>query len=77
MHTTVVEGGVVHMLPVDCLSIAERSEIEFTPGGMHLMLLGPLDDLRTGDAVTLDFFYTLGDSDTQAMLSVRAPVQAR
>jgi len=79
IHTTLQEGGIAQMLPVDALTIAEHSEIAFTPGGPHLMLMGPLEDLGTGDTVTLEFIYTSewDGEDVVGQISLRAPVQAR
>jgi periplasmic copper chaperone A len=80
IHTTLEEAGIAQMLAVDALTIAEHSDIEFAPGGPHLMLMGPLDDLETGDMVTLEFFYTTegnDGTDTEGQLSLRAPVVAR
>lgn len=80
MHTTLVEGGVAQMFPVDSFTVAEYSEVEFTPGGMHLMLLNPRQDLDTGNTVVLEFHYVqagTGDKETEGSVSVDAPVLAR
>jgi hypothetical protein len=72
MHTTYFDNGVAHMQALEFLTIAERSEIDFTPGGHHLMLMRPLADLEPGDVVTLEFYY-----DDEGLLSLRAPVKSR
>lgn len=77
MHTTIGESGIAQMLPVDSFTIAEHSEVEFAPRGTHLMLLGPHDNLQTGDTVTLDFFYRVSGQNTENALSIEAPVKAR
>ncbi len=52
MHETRIENDVSRMVALGELTIAAGSSVAFEPGGKHLMLMRPVDDL---DAVTLDF----------------------
>jgi len=72
MHTTYFDNGVAHMQSLESLTIAELSQVEFSPGGHHLMLLQPLANIEPGDEVTLDFHY-----NDERSLSARATVQSR
>lgn len=72
MHTTYFDNGVAHMQSLESLTIAELSQVEFSPGGHHLMLMQPLNDIEPGDHVTLDFHY-----NDESSLSLRATVKSR
>ena len=72
MHTTYFDNGVAHMQPLESLTIAELSQVEFSPGGHHLMLMQPVDDIEPGDEVTLDFHY-----NDDRSLSARATLKSR
>jgi len=53
MHRTSIENGIARMLPQDVIHIPPGSQVVFEPGGLHLMLIGPHQPLRSGDTVTL------------------------
>jgi periplasmic copper chaperone A len=72
MHTMVSGDGIDVMTPLDAITIAEESEVEFAAGQRHLMLTGPVQSLAPGDEVTLEFHYG-GDRS----LVVQAPLQPR
>lgn len=72
MHATVFSDGIAEMLRIDTLTVAADSEIEFSTGGKHLMLLDPRVSLAPGDDVTLEFQY-----GSDGALAVRAPLQSR
>ncbi len=57
MHATVLSGGMATMIPLDAITVAAGSGIEFTSGGRHLMLMEPVQALAPGDEVTLEFHY--------------------
>jgi periplasmic copper chaperone A len=80
MHTTLMDGGIARMTPLDLLTVAGRSVVVFTPGGPHLMLMEPVDGLEIGDDVTLEFHYEAdGDPDSEGprLLAVRTPLESR
>jgi hypothetical protein len=86
MHTTLMDGGLAHMTALDSLTIAERSDMAFAPGGPHLMLMEPVTALSVGDVVTLEFHFDYdeeyvadeqGQHDGNGFLAVRAPLQSR
>lgn len=72
MHATISGDGMAEMIPLDAITIAEESAVDFAPGGRHLMLGDPVQSLAPGDEVTLEFHYG-GDRP----LAVEAPLQPR
>ena len=62
MHESIIEDGIARMVELDELELPPRSTVDFFPGGKHLMLLQPGDDL---DTVTLEFH-----TDAAVVLSV-------
>jgi copper(I)-binding protein len=53
MHETRVEDEVSRMVALDAITVPAGSSVAFEPGGKHLMLMRPSDEL---DAVTLEFY---------------------
>lgn len=49
--------GVMRMVPQSAVPLPADGEVEFTPGGLHIMLVGLKLDLKVGDSiqVTLHF----------------------
>lgn len=52
MHESVIEDGVARMVGLDQLALQPGATVEFVPGGKHLMLMRPADDLTS---VILEF----------------------
>jgi periplasmic copper chaperone A len=57
LHRSLMRGGVSTMAPVDRITIAAHSTLEFAAHGYHLMLKAPTTALNPGDhvAITLTF----------------------
>lgn len=53
MHESVVEDGIARMIKLGDLTVAPESTVDFVPGGKHLMLMRPGENL---DNVTLEFY---------------------
>lgn len=70
IHETVHENGMAGMRQVSTLPLPAGSQIEFAPGGLHLMLMQPAGVLRQGDSVTLTLHFTGG-----TQLEIHAPVR--
>ncbi len=51
IHRTVVEDGVSRMRPAGKLVLAPGESLAFEPGGLHLMLMRPLQPVSEGDVV--------------------------
>ena len=54
---TNLAGGVMMMVQQENVRVGAQSQLEFTPGGLHVMLIGLAQDLNPGDTfqVTLTF----------------------
>lgn len=57
MHESMLHDGVAHMQPVAAIEVPPRGSVSLAPGGLHLMLMEPLQVFADGDKVilTLDF----------------------
>ena len=53
MHETIIKDEVVRMAPLETLILQHGETVSFEPGGKHLMLMQPANDI---DSVTLEFF---------------------
>lgn len=53
MHETTIEGGVSRMRRIESINIAARSQMDFSPGGKHLMLMQPATDVKSGSMIAL------------------------
>ena len=65
MHETVIEDGVAKMSALDRVVLPAGATVEFKPGGKHLMLMRPAENL---DSVTLEFY-----SADAVVLSISVP----
>ncbi len=61
MHKTEVRDGVANMLRQDKLEIPTGGRLAFESGGYHLMLIGPLKPLHTGDRIELSLSFKNGE----------------
>jgi copper(I)-binding protein len=52
-HRSMIVDGVARMTQETRVEIPARGQIDFEPGGWHLMLIGPAKALESGDAITL------------------------
>ena len=48
-----MEGGVMTMVQQENVPVAAQSQVEFKPGGLHVMLIGLKQDLNPGDTFTI------------------------
>jgi copper(I)-binding protein len=57
IHESRMSGDVMQMHQLDVVSIGPGAEVVFEPGGLHIMLIGLKQELKTGDEirVVLDF----------------------
>ena len=53
MHETIIKDEVARMVALETLILQPGETVSFEPGGKHLMLMRPVDDI---DSVTLEFF---------------------
>ena len=57
IHQSLEVNGMMSMRPVDTLSIPAGASLELAPGGYHLMMMHPLDELIPGQKVAVTLYY--------------------
>lgn len=53
MHRSIIEDGIARMEKLDTLTVPAHSQVEFAPGGLHVMLTGPKQPVLPGEFVIL------------------------
>ena len=66
VHQTIMKDGMMHMQPVPDLSIDPGSTIILRPGGMHLMMMHPVEPTKLGDEIRIDVM--LSDDTQQSLI---------
>lgn len=72
LHWSVDEDGLMRMEPVAEVPVPAGGTLAMTPGGLHVMLMGPEAPLEPGQTVPLTLIFRDGER-----LSVTAEVQPR
>jgi copper(I)-binding protein len=72
MHRSRTEAGTSRMLPVNKITVAAHSSLEFVTLGYHLMLEQPRRVLQPGDQVSVTLQFA-GSAAVTATLVVRPP----
>ncbi len=60
MHQSLMQNGMMEMLPVKSLPIAPGAPITFSPGGYHIMLMGLSQPLSAGQTFPLTLTFADG-----------------
>jgi periplasmic copper chaperone A len=53
MHGTIMEDGVARMRHQDTVTVGPGAVVSFEPGGLHLMLMQPLDGIPTSGEIAI------------------------
>jgi len=53
MHRSMEQDGTTGMQPVDSVVLPKGGSVSFEPGGYHLMLMQPSQELNVGDPVSV------------------------
>ena len=56
-NTSVDENGVAKMEMLQSVSVPARKSVRFEPGGMHIMLIGLEEPLKSGDKVEIELVF--------------------
>lgn len=70
LHVTRHEDDRMRMEQVDHVALLPGDTVEFSPGGMHLMLMGPRRELKAGDRVRIELTFSDGTA-TDVVFPVR------
>jgi copper(I)-binding protein len=65
IHQSLEIDGMMIMRPVDTLPIPAGGSLELAPGGFHLMMMNPLEQLIPGKKITVTLHYQ--DKKTQTI----------
>lgn len=65
IHQSIDQDGVTRMQAIASLSIRPGEMLELSPGGYHLMMMNPLEQLIPGKKVTVTLHYQ--DQKTQTI----------
>ena len=60
LHTHTMEGGMMRMRPVDQVALPAGATVRFEPGGLHLMWIGLVQPLESGQEVPLTLLFEDG-----------------
>lgn len=60
LHQSLVEDGMARMRALPQFTLEPHAAIELNPGGMHLMLIRPHQDLKAGDRVSIQLQLSSG-----------------
>jgi len=60
LHVTRQDNDRMRMEQVDHVALPPRETIEFAPGGLHLMLIGPRRELSAGARVVVELSFSDG-----------------
>jgi len=66
IHRSVMKDGMMSMEPVDRLTIEPGASLQLAPGGLHLMMMHPVEATRPGD--DLEIILQLGDGSEQRLM---------
>lgn len=72
LHTHVMEDGVMKMRQVVQVEVPAGENVRFKPGGLHVMLIGLREPLKTGDRVPFTFTF-----EKAGRITVEFPVRRR
>lgn len=61
IHENTLENGISRMRRLDKVIISEGDSAIFEAGGMHIMLVGPREDIVVGSYVTLQMCHDYGE----------------
>jgi len=77
IHAHRMNGGAVHMEQVHRVEVAAGGQLQFKPGGLHLMLIDLKRPLRAGDTVAVTLLDEKGGSHRVQLpvVDARAAVQ--
>ena len=66
IHRSVMKDGMMSMEPVNRLTIEPGTSLQLAPGGLHLMMMHPVEATRPGD--DLEVILQLGDGSEQRLM---------
>ncbi len=65
IHQTITQEGMSRMERIPTLKIEPHSSVQLAPGGLHLMMMNPIEPTRPGDVVVI--VIVLDDGSEQSL----------
>lgn len=72
IHQASMENDIMKMTPVETVTIPAGGQIEFSPGGLHLMLIDLNQTLAEGQQITLTLEF-----ENAGLVEIQVPVEQR
>ena len=72
LHHSVMKNGTMQMLPVARVEVPAHGELQFKPGGYHIMLMQARHEVHPGDQVPVTLSFADGEQ-LQVKFEVRKP----
>lgn len=69
IHKTQVVDGKSQMRHIDKLDIPPGNSVQFEPGGLHIMLMGPKKSLVVGESLPLTLTFENGKGEQDSLTS--------
>lgn len=67
IHQTIAQEGMMRMEQVPTLTIAPGSTVQLAPGGLHLMMMNPVEPTRIGDRIEILILFDDGSEQKLEM----------
>ena len=67
IHQTIEQDGMMHMEQIPMLTIEPGSIVQLSPGGLHLMMMQPVEPTKPGDRVEIIIRLDDGSEQTLTM----------
>lgn len=77
LHTHEMDGEIMRMRKVDSVPLPAGQTVQFRSDGLHVMLLGLIRPLRSGEQVPLTFTFAHAPAQTVRFTAVAPKIPAR
>jgi len=67
IHQTIAQDGMMRMEQVTALKIEPDSTVQLAPGGLHLMMMNPVEPTRIGDTIEILILFDDGSEQKLEM----------
>ena len=75
LHAHQMTDGMMQMVEVDKIAVAPGQSVHLQPGGLHLMLFGPIQPIQLGQQVPLQLRWSDGTMQSVSANVTRIPKQ--
>jgi copper(I)-binding protein len=61
IHKTIITDGMARMVHQPEIVIKQGGSVSFSPGGLHIMLMHPIINYKSGNLIKINLIYQQGD----------------